>query len=86
MALGGVPAAAPPGTGAVMRALLLALLAFYKRVLSPVLPSACRFHPSCSEYAREAIQRYGAVRGAWMAMKRLWRCRPLGGGGYDPVE
>ena len=85
MALGGGPAAARPGAGAVMRP-LLALLAFYKRILSPVLPSACRFYPTCSEYAREAIQRYGAARGGWMAMKRLWRCRPLGGGGYDPVE
>ncbi len=70
----------------MMRTLLLALVHFYKRVISPVMPSACRFYPTCSEYAREAIERYGAARGSWMAVKRLWRCRPFGGGGYDPVE
>ncbi len=66
--------------------LLLALLTFYQRCLSPVLPSACKFYPTCSQYAREAVLRYGARRGAWMALKRLLRCRPFARGGYDPVD
>jgi len=66
--------------------LLLALLHFYQRLISPVLPSACKFYPTCSEYARQAIQRHGTRRGGWMAMRRLWRCRPFSAGGYDPVE
>ncbi len=66
--------------------LLLALLCFYQRVISPVLPSACKFHPSCSEYARQAVTRYGAASGAWLALRRLLRCRPFSAGGYDPVE
>jgi hypothetical protein len=65
---------------------LLALIAFYQRLISPVLPSACRFYPTCSEYARQALERHGARRGCWMALKRLLRCRPFGPGGYDPVE
>ena len=64
---------------------LLAMLRFYKRQISPLLPPACRFVPSCSEYAYEAIQRYGAVRGLLLAVKRLLRCNPLFPGGYDPV-
>lgn len=68
------------------RVLLLSLLHFYQRVVSPVLPSACKFYPTCSEYARQAISRYGAVRGSGMAAWRLLRCRPFSAGGYDPVE
>ncbi len=67
-------------------AFLLALLTFYQRCLSPALPSACKFYPTCSQYAREAVTRYGAARGSWMALKRLLRCRPFAKGGYDPVE
>lgn len=70
----------------MLRTLLLGLIAFYQRAISPALPSACRFYPTCSEYARQAITRYGVSRGLWMAMRRIWRCRPFGGGGYDPVE
>jgi len=69
-----------------MTGLLLALLVFYQRCISPVLPSACKFYPTCSQYAREAVERHGARRGAWMALKRLLRCRPFARGGYDPVE
>ncbi len=68
------------------RTLLLALLTFYQRCISPVLPSSCKFYPTCSQYAREAVLRYGARRGAWLALKRLLRCRPFARGGYDPVE
>ena len=68
-----------------MRWVLLALLAFYKRVVSPLLPAACRFQPTCSAYASEAVRRHGAWRGARLALGRLLRCRPGGGGGEDPV-
>lgn len=67
------------------RTLLLAAIAFYQRVLSPWTGGACRFQPSCSEYAREAVERHGATRGAWLALRRLASCHPLGRHGYDPV-
>jgi putative membrane protein insertion efficiency factor len=62
---------------------LVALLELYKRRLSPLLPPACRFTPSCSEYARLAVLRYGAAAGGWRALCRLARCQPLGLGGVD---
>lgn len=61
------------------------LLRFYKRWISPALPPACRYQPTCSEYAAEAIMKYGLVRGGWMGLKRLLRCHPFHPGGYDPV-
>ena len=61
------------------------LLSGYKRFLSPLLPPACRFHPTCSEYAREAILRHGLWKGAWLALRRLSRCHPFHPGGLDPV-
>jgi len=57
----------------------------YQRVCSPYLPSACRFTPTCSQYSLEAIQRHGVCKGTWLGLKRLARCQPLGGRGYDPV-
>jgi putative membrane protein insertion efficiency factor len=69
-----------------MRFVILALIRGYQRWLSPLLPSACRFHPTCSEYMRQAVERYGAVRGVWMGLKRLARCQPLCAGGFDPVK
>lgn len=69
-----------------MRSLIAGLLVFYKRLLSPLLPSACRFEPTCSEYMRQAVLRYGALRGVWMGLKRLARCHPFNSGGYDPVR
>ncbi len=63
----------------------LGALAFYRMAISPYLPSACRYMPSCSQYAAEAIQRHGAIRGTWLAMRRLLRCHPLHAGGHDPV-
>ena len=69
----------------MIRALLILLLRIYQSILSPLLPAACRFEPTCSAYAVEAIQRHGAFKGVWLATKRLLRCRPGGGGGADPV-
>jgi len=65
--------------------LFLALIALYKGVLSPLFGPRCRFHPSCSDYAREAISRFGARRGGLMALWRIMRCQPLCSGGLDPV-
>ncbi|HXV14061.1 MAG TPA: membrane protein insertion efficiency factor YidD [Candidatus Krumholzibacteria bacterium] len=69
----------------MLRASLLALIAGYRRLVSPLLPPACRFHPSCSEYASEAIARHGVVRGGVLAAGRLARCHPWCEGGIDPV-
>lgn len=68
-----------------MRKLLMAILRGYKLVISPLLPSACRYYPTCSEYMREAIAKRGVVSGVWMGLKRLGRCHPFHEGGYDPV-
>jgi len=72
------------GTSAPAR-LLVWLLDLYKRFLSPLLPPACRFSPTCSVYARDAIARHGAVRGIGLALSRLARCHPFHRGGFDPV-
>lgn len=64
----------------------IAALRFYKRWISPLLPSACRFHPTCSEYMIEAVQKYGVVRGVGMGLWRLARCQPFCQGGFDPVR
>ena len=66
--------------------LALGLVRSYQRLLSPLMPMACRFSPSCSMYCYEALQRYGLVRGALMTLKRLSRCHPLHPGGFDPVR
>ena len=68
-----------------MRALALALIRLYQWTLSPLLGPNCRFHPSCSHYAAEAIERFGILRGGWLALKRIGRCHPWNAGGYDPV-
>ncbi len=69
-----------------MQWLLLGLLRLYKLAISPLLPSACRFYPTCSEYMSEAVERHGAARGVWMGIKRLVRCHPFHPGGVDPVR
>jgi uncharacterized protein len=69
----------------VIRAALVALVRAYQLLVSPLLPPSCRFHPSCSAYAAEALRRHGAARGSWLAVKRLARCHPFCEGGIDPV-
>ncbi len=71
--------------GEFPRRILVALLRAYQAFISPALPPACRFTPTCSEYAREAIERYGALRGSWLALRRLARCHPFNPGGVDAV-
>jgi len=67
-----------------MKAILLTLLKAYKRFISPFLVKSCRYHPTCSEYAAEAIERFGALKGTVMAAGRLLRCHPFARGGFDP--
>jgi len=68
-----------------MRGFLILCVRFYQRAISVWLPPRCRFHPSCSSYAIEALDRHGAAKGSWLTAKRLCRCHPLNPGGYDPV-
>ncbi|MBE6940196.1 MAG: membrane protein insertion efficiency factor YidD [Ruminococcaceae bacterium] len=69
-----------------MKKLFLLLIRFYQRSISPLFPRRCRFIPTCSEYAREAVEKYGAAKGGWLALKRFLRCHPFHKGGwYDPV-
>ena len=68
-----------------MTRLLVAIISGYQRLVSPVLGQRCRFAPSCSTYAVEALREYGAVRGSWLALRRVARCQPFHRGGYDPV-
>ena len=68
-----------------MKRILLGLIFFYQKAISPYLPNSCRYTPTCSQYAMEAIREYGAARGGWMAVKRILRCNPFHEGGYDPV-
>jgi putative membrane protein insertion efficiency factor len=69
-----------------MQWLLTGVLRLYKVGVSPLLPSACRFYPTCSEYMCEAVARYGAAKGVWMGLRRLARCHPFHAGGVDPVR
>jgi putative membrane protein insertion efficiency factor len=64
----------------------LGLVRLYQLTVSRLLPSSCRFYPSCSEYTRQAMERYGLPRGVWLGVKRLSRCHPFNPGGYDPVR
>jgi len=74
----------PRGAG-VLAALLILLVRLYQLLLRPILPPSCRFSPSCSEYALTALRHHGALRGGWLALRRLGRCHPLHPGGHDPV-
>ena len=64
---------------------MIAAIRFYRKGISPLKPPVCRFTPTCSQYGLEAVERYGAARGGWLLVKRLARCHPFGGSGYDPV-
>jgi putative membrane protein insertion efficiency factor len=66
--------------------LTLGVIRFYQSFISPGLPPACRYLPTCSEYAYTAVARYGPLRGTWLALRRVARCHPFGGSGYDPVR
>lgn len=68
-----------------MKNILKRIITFYKKAISPFLPSSCRFHPTCSEYALESIEIHGALKGSIMGIKRILRCHPFNPGGYDPV-
>jgi uncharacterized protein len=68
-----------------MKAVLILLIRAYQYALRPLLGAHCRFYPSCSEYALDAMRRHGALRGSWLALRRLARCHPYHPGGYDPV-
>ena len=69
-----------------MKALALGAIRGYQMLVSPLLPPTCRYSPTCSEYARQAIERYGFRRGAYLGLRRILRCTPFHSGGYDPVE
>jgi uncharacterized protein len=64
---------------------VLGLIRIYQSTIGPALPPSCRYQPTCSNYAYQAIERYGLLRGGWLAIKRIARCQPFGGHGYDPV-
>ena len=80
-----VSLAAPNQRRVIVRTVLVLLVRGYQVALSPLLPAACRYYPSCSAYAIEALQRHGALRGSWLAARRIARCHPFRPGGYDPV-
>ena len=69
----------------LLKWLLLAPIVFYQRFISPFTPPSCRFTPTCSQYALEAFRKYGPFKGFWLSLKRILRCHPWGGSGYDPV-
>ncbi|WP_042156953.1 membrane protein insertion efficiency factor YidD [Planktothrix agardhii] len=68
-----------------MKTLLITLIRGYRLLISPLFPPVCRFHPTCSQYAIEAIETFGIVSGSWLALKRILRCHPYHPGGYDPI-
>lgn len=70
----------------MMRRLIILIIDFYRTFLSPYLPCECRYYPTCSQYAREAIEKKGIIKGVLVSLKRILRCNPMSEGGYDPVE
>lgn len=69
----------------MLAGILIRLVGFYRRAISPLTPPSCRYLPSCSAYALEALERHGAGRGSWLALRRILRCHPFARGGFDPV-
>ena len=70
----------------MLQRVMLGGIRFYRKRLSPLTPPSCRYYPTCSAYAAEAIEKYGPARGAWLALRRILRCHPFAKGGYDPVK
>ena len=70
----------------IMKTLIICMINFYRKHISPLFPPKCRFYPTCSQYALEAVTKYGALKGSWLAVKRLLKCHPFHPGGYDPLE
>ncbi len=69
-----------------MKTILILMIKFYRKFISPLLGSNCRFHPTCSQYSLEAIEKYGAIKGVRLSVKRILKCHPFHPGGYDPLE
>lgn len=70
----------------MMKTILILLIKFYRKFISPLLGSNCRFYPTCSQYSMMAIEKYGAIKGSWLSIKRISKCHPFHPGGYDPLE
>jgi putative membrane protein insertion efficiency factor len=75
-----------PSFKKIVSAPFILLVKIYQYLISPLLPNACRYTPTCSQYSIEAIHKYGPIKGIWMGIKRISRCHPWGGSGYDPVK
>ncbi|RKU37123.1 membrane protein insertion efficiency factor YidD [Candidatus Poribacteria bacterium] len=69
-----------------MAAVLVQPIRFYRRFISPLFPRSCRFYPTCSQYAQQALERYGTLKGVWLTLKRLSKCHPYHPGGFDPLK
>ena len=69
-----------------MKSIFIFVIKIYQKVISPWLGKSCRFYPTCSEYSKKAIIKYGVLKGSWLGIKRILRCNPFGNGGYDPLE
>ncbi len=69
-----------------LKTLIIAFIRLYRYIISPVLPNSCRFAPTCSEYSMEAVDKYGALKGSYLSLRRILKCHPFHPGGYDPVE
>jgi putative membrane protein insertion efficiency factor len=68
-----------------MKKILMYIIKFYQKVISPLTPPSCRFYPTCSHYGLEAIEKHGAIKGSWLAIRRISKCHPFHEGGFDPV-
>lgn len=68
-----------------LQSIMIFFIRFYQTIISPLTPASCRYTPTCSQYAFEAVKKYGPLKGFWLALKRILRCNPWGGSGYDPV-